>query len=477
MSPDNPSQQTMSPKTSVFFVNHASVLVRKGDRYLLTDPWHQRPAFGSWLPTFPPHVHPSYLAALGGKLTILVSHGHDDHCDDDFLSIFDKDTEIVTANFNAPSVLNRLKRIGLSNIRTTGRDGLTLSNGFTIKSYINPERSLDDATYSIDTGSGLVVHCNDNWFEFDDDARTRIGQDRARYSSTNVAFFSQTNSASGYPLNYRIYDDRQKRSILRSKVKGMVLQGMKNADALNLDAMYSYAGFASVFVKDAPEYLELGLIPTARFIRDDLLDDENSQALAARVHVRDFYPGDVLDLSDGEITRAFVSSEDYTDTHLKDTTARYYHAQGIVDRCDTFKVVDAAFDQDRLFYFLQNLNDFASRKIRADAQSFDTIAGKALEVVIEDIGVTGTVEFDGEVYLGPYRKGQPNKRIIATSSLMSQVLTGDILFENLYTGYEARWERFPADVYNRDLVMFIVMYSYVYKNRLAHSFAKVHAAE
>ena len=50
---------------------------------------------------------------------------------------------------------------------------------------------------------------------------------------------------------------------------------------------------------------------------------------------------------------------------------------------------------------------------------------------------------------------------------MTQVLNGDILFENLYSGYEGQWERFPSDVYNRDIVMFVVMYSYVYMNRLA----------
>src|SRR5215813_421020 len=105
-------------KTRVMFVNHASLLIKKGDRYLLTDPWFQKVGFGSWLPTFAPHVHPTYLAALGNKLTILVSHGHDDHCDDDFLGIFDKDIEIVTANFNAPSVTNRLKKLGFTNIKT-----------------------------------------------------------------------------------------------------------------------------------------------------------------------------------------------------------------------------------------------------------------------------------------------------------------------------------------------------------------------
>jgi hypothetical protein len=274
------------PQTSVLFLNHASILIKKGDRYLLTDPWHQRPAFGSWLPTFTQYVHPTYIAALGKKLSILISHGHDDHCDDDLLGIFDKNTEIITANFNAPSVFNSLKKLGFTDIKTVDRGGLSVSNGFTVKSYINPIRSLDDATYTIDTGSGFIIHCNDNWFEFDNDTFQQINNDRQRYNQENVAFFSQTNSASGYPLNYKNYTEQEKLTLLKLKVKGMVIQGMKNAIKLGLKSFYSYAGFASIFVKDKPEYLELGLIPTGKYINEYLLDDDESKKLSYEITVK-----------------------------------------------------------------------------------------------------------------------------------------------------------------------------------------------
>ncbi len=176
----------------------------------------------------------------------------------------------------------------------------------------------------------------------------------------------------------------------------------------------------------------------------------------------------MLDLSDGRITQALISSADYTDKQLKDSTMRYYRAYGIVDQCDTFKpATGIPFDRDRFVYFLENLNKFVGRKILDDAKFFETIAGKSLEIVMPDIDVTGTVVFGGEVSIGAFRGGLPNKRITVASSLMSQVLSGDILFENLYSGYEAQWERFPLEVYNRDIVMFVVMYAYVYMNRLA----------
>jgi hypothetical protein len=455
------------PNTSVLFLNHASILLKKGDRYLLTDPWHQRPSFGSWLPTFTQYIHPTYIAALGKKLSILISHGHDDHCDDDLLSIFDKDIEIITADFGAPSVLNRLKKLGFTNIKTANRAGLKISNGFTIKSYINPIRSLDDATYTIDTDNGFVVHCNDNWFEFDDDTFEKINIDIRKYSPKNVAFFSQTNSASGYPLNYKNFTEEEKLTILKLKVKGMVVQGIKNAFKLGLNSFYSYAGFASIFVKDKPEYLELGLIPTGKYIRDYLLDDEESKKLSSVINVKDFYPGDTLNLDNGEITNAFISNADYTDTQLKNVTLSYYEKYGVKNQCDSYKEQSVeSFDKNQFLYFLKNLNDFAERKIKSDGIAFETILGKIFEIEIEDIDVVGYVAFGDDARLEKSSK-KPNKRMTVKSAVFNQVLNGNVLFENLYTGYGAEWERFPKNEYNRDIVMFIVMFSYVYKNRLS----------
>ena len=187
----------------------------------------------------------------------------------------------------------------------------------------------------------------------------------------------------------------------------MVVQGMKNADALGVDSFYSYAGFASIFVKEFPSYLDLALIPTAKFIRDDLLDDAESKALLARVNVSDLYPGDVLDLSDGEIQKAFISNTDYSDKQLKDATVRYYDAYGIINQCDTYKpaATRGAFDQDKFLYFLDNLNKFAVRKIQGDATFFETIVGKSLEIVVPDVNVAGTVVFGGDVHIGAHGTG------------------------------------------------------------------------
>lgn len=461
--------------TRVCFVNHASLLIRRGDRYLMTDPWHQHPAFGSWLPSFPQYMHPAYLAALGGRLSVLVSHGHDDHCDDEFLSLLHKDTQFVTANFSSPSVTNRLKRLGFTNVVTADRAGARLASGFVVKGYISPDKSLDDATYTIHTGDGLVIHCNDNWYPFDADVLDDIQRDRAGFDEHSVMLLSQSNSASGYPLTYIDIPTAEKPAVLRAKVRSMVLQGMRNAQSLSLRRMYSYAGFASVFVKGHPEYHDLGMLPTAKFLKEELLTDAQAQDLLRQVDIADFYPGDVVDLGSGMLTKAFVDSAHYGDDGIRAAVSRYYETAGVVAACDTYTRVaePVAFDAGRLRYFLEGLGNFAQRKLDADADAgaFKTVLGKSFEVHVTDLDLRQRLVFGTGVVAANHPQGDPpNKRLSVRSELLARVLDGELLFENLYTGYEGEWQRFPPSVYNRDIVMFLVMYSYVYKNRLASAY-------
>ena len=133
----NDKVELMTKSTKVLFNNHSSLLIKRNGKFLLTDPWFQTPAFGSWLPTFPPYLHPIYVSSLKDKLTVLVSHGHDDHFDDKLLTLFDKDTRFVTAKFKSPSVKNRLKRIGFENLIEVDNNGTEVDSEFFIKSFID----------------------------------------------------------------------------------------------------------------------------------------------------------------------------------------------------------------------------------------------------------------------------------------------------------------------------------------------------
>ena len=49
---------------------------------------------------------------------------------------------------------------------------------------------------------------------------------------------------------------------------------------------------------------------------------------------------------------------------------------------------------------------------------------------------------------------------IATEALIDK----KIVFDNLYTGYEAQVFRYPIDQYNRDIIIYLNMFGYKYKN-------------
>lgn len=447
----------------VLFQNHSSLLIKYSDRYLLTDPWYNQPAFGSWLPTFAPYIHPSYLAALGTKLTILISHGHDDHFDDRLLEIFDKKTHIITADFKSPSVINRIKKLGFTNITPVGEDEQEI-DGLLISSYILEEFSHDDAAYLIRNDEGAVIHANDNWHIFDARHESLLVERTSSYDKSSVLLFSQSNSASGYPLNYRNFSEAEKISLLKSKVAKMVQGGLQNAESLGLNKMYSYAGFATPYVKNK-NYHELGLFPTARYL-GELLDEES---VKSSVEVAELYPGDSVSLPGGMTSKAFING--YEDERIKTATDAFYRTYGNIDECISFRDTGSGGAQidEWIDEFLIEFNAFTERRVNGPDPHYTDLIGKtfSIEVTVSDATAirktiqfgTGLVEWNDKA----------NKMCFVDAPVMLEILKGNALFEDLYTGYNAEWERNPSKIYNRDVVMMIVMYSYVYKNRLSQT--------
>ena len=121
--------------------------------------------------------------------------------------------------------------------------------------------------------------------------------------------------------------------------------------------------------------------------------------------------------------------------------------------------IEAEDFRAKLTTLLGHFNEFVVRKV-GESGFESSILGKALTIDVVDLPVRVSVEF-GQ---GVTENSRPNKTILVESHILNKVLDGVVLLENLYTGYEAQFSRSPLDVYNRDLVMYIVMFSYYYKN-------------
>ncbi|WP_038015084.1 MBL fold metallo-hydrolase, partial [Terasakiella pusilla] len=435
--------------------------IKHSDRYVLTDPWYNKPAFGSWLPSLAPYIHPSYLAALGDKLTILVSHGHDDHFDDKLFEIFDKKTKFITANFKSPSVVNRLNKIGFENIVTVGEEEQTI-DGLDYSSYIVPDLSHDDATYLIRSERGAVIHANDNWHEFTEPHLNMMRTRLSSYSKSSILLFSQTNSASGFPLNYRNFTADEKQKILKEKVAKMVAGGLQNAVSLGIDRMFSYAGFATAYVKDK-SYENEGLFPTSEYLTQLL----HEQEISYPVVIPSLYPGDSVNLPSGEIEKAFVTG--YQDSDIKEVTDKFYDVYKVKDNCISYRNLELGTEnfESWLNYFLTEFDSFVRSRVQGPDSHYTKLIGKKLSLQCElesGDSICKTIQFgDGLVAWDP----RANKVCYVGAATLYSILKGEALFEDLYTGYNAEWERFPENEYNRDIVMLIVMFSYVYRNRLS----------
>ncbi|WP_394846372.1 MBL fold metallo-hydrolase [Pendulispora brunnea] len=445
-----------SSHTEVLFVNHSSLLIRYGDEYLLTDPWYQRPAFGSWLPVPPMAVHPASLVALGSKLRILISHAHDDHCDNQFLQLFDKSSAIVSTNFASKSVERRLGKLGFTNLHMLSPAGEQLGS-FRVRSFVNEKLSHDDALYLIETPDAAVVHGNDLWVPLESAPLSAIKAAVIEKGANRALYASQTNSASGFPTTYRNFSPQEKARLLRKKVDGMIDAGLQNAAAVGASHFLSYAGFSGAFVKDKEEYLGDAIIPDYDYIAQHF-----GSRIPSNVTVLDMRPGDAFDFH--EVKKSFFGN-DIAVRDLKQAAIDYYRAYGVVDTCDTFRVDSDSIEngaiEERLERYLLEFDKFV--KGHVERTKFEsTILGKTLEVFVEDVGVHRALRFGHGLVHG---EETWNKRIVVSSKLISMVMEKKILLENLYTGFNAEFVRNPPDVYNRDIVMYLVMFSYAYINR------------
>jgi len=432
-------------------------LIEYQGNYLLTDPWFDTPAFGSWLPVPPLPIHPSYLTAIP-NMSILISHGHDDHIDDQFLSLFDNKCPTITSNFRSKGLLKRIKKSQKQDIREAGVEGIEVGPFF-IRSFQNESISLDDATYTISTPYFLVVHCNDCWNPITDELKTTIMKDiNSLKNKENVLWFSQSNSASGYPLTYKNLTKDEKSNELSKKVKNMTETGLDNASQLSVKKFIGYAGYTSVFVHGREDYIKNSIFSSPQNLKS-LIEKKFKET-----DILDLCPGQTFDFNKNKIEN--FQLPDFNLDTVRERSLEFYNKYDYYEKCDSFnplEIKDCIQFYSDTEWFLEEFNNYIVQKISKNGYE-KTILGKVLQIEFVDLCKSFTVEF-GKGLLET-TSSKPNKKIVVNSGIFNRVLTGKSWFENLYTGYNAEFERHPKETYNRDIVMYICSFSYYFKNRI-----------
>ncbi len=446
-------------------LNHSSFIIKSFGRYLLTDPWYHKPAFTSWLPLFPSYIHPTYYTSLLDKISILISHAHDDHCDHDVLNLFPRDTEFIITKFPGNSLYKRLSSLGFNNIHSLQGDGseeYNVQNTFFIRSFMQDEFSDDDALYTIRSNDGLVIHANDCWPPIKEKNLKIIKNEINRTYTKKAYIFSQTNSATGYPLAYTQLPVEERKILYRKKVEDMVKGALTNFKNLKLNGMFSYAGFARPYV-ETEDFSELINFTTSKYLNEEYLAENN-------VKFEDFYPGDILNLEDCHITKAFISSDDYEDKNLKESSNNYYKNYGLLEKTKIIKKYsNPSANLEEVVWFLEHFKSFVINIIQKNTlkDSYSGLENKSFGITLKDKNISYAVSFlDKEIK----NYSKVTKICLVDSAIFKGVLLGEILFESLYVGYLAEWHRNPVEQYNKDLVMICVMFTYFYQNLLVKEY-------
>ena len=257
---------------NIKYLNHASVLIEDSGHFLLLDPWHIKPSFGSWLSAPPSAINPVYLAALaksrGSSFSIVISHGHDDHCDNDYLQMFPKQTTVIIPKFAAPGLRKRIENIGFKNILEVG-SGEIEHGVYSFRSFVHHDISHDDAIVTIRTKDKLVVHANDNWKKLDDFCTNTIKSDVKRITNkNNVLLMSQCNLADGFPYCYTNFSREEQVDIANNRIITMTNSSLDNAESIGAKYFLNYAGHTKIFVEDKPDLLSLSGFKSFDFIKN-----------------------------------------------------------------------------------------------------------------------------------------------------------------------------------------------------------------
>ena len=442
----------------VTLINHSSLLFKlHNNKYtFLTDFWNLTPAFGSWLPSALPFYNPTYLASLSYKpnFFLVISHAHDDHIDDYFLTkYFNKDMKIIINKFPSPSLAKRVNKMGFENVVLIDKE--KDFKDFQVMSVVDEAVSNDDSSLVFRDKQYCVHHGNDNWFKLRKDNLKKI----KKFSNKRIFLYAaQTNSASGHPITYPNLSDRQK--LLKVKVKKMLLTGFENAKNLNANYFLPYAGYSKAYVK-GKNYHEEAFDPTY----DNLLNLLNkSDKIKNKKKLVDIFCGGTLNLKNGKVTYPF----DYNPDDVIKVTEKYIKGEKIIEKCDTFnKDFQSELENPELVKsYLEDFNSFVNQYLERFPNFYPEVLGKKLRFVIVK---SNNEKIDYSIIIGSGKicdsQIQANKEFFIPSNLFRALIEKKIVFENLYTGYEAEINRNPLIQYNKGILMFLDMFGYKYKNQ------------
>ena len=452
---------------NIYFLNHTSLVLHYDKYFLLLDPWPSDSlSFDSWKPHPPSFLNDDLLAAFinisGERAGIVISHAHDDHCDDSFLGKVSSSTAIYFPNYKTKGGLRRLSGDGLENVIEIKKFEYASFGPFNLAAYIIEEHSENDAVFIIKTDEYIFIHANDNSVKFPQELVDFINQDAG---SRKIYFASQTGIANGYPYCYpQLLNGKTKdeiTDIVIQKTKNTIQIAVDNAVLVGADHFITYAAYT----------ISMPLLKRHNGeISQFFPSPQNLKSLGlnwGQLNLLDFVPGDTLDLETDEVIRPFWLKENSIEEladELKEQRLRDMKSFSAVskDKANQFSNVSS---EELMGYVKQYLNGFYTFVLKLEDFWKDEILNKSLEIKIDSVGLVTLNLKDGSVFYGS-SENHPNKKITVDRDTCLLLMCGFYNFESLYIGHHAVFERYPLEKFNGELMMQLQTYGYVYQKRL-----------
>ena len=242
---------------NITFLNHASFLIESNGFYYLTDPWYISSAFGGWVQNPSPRLVDieNLLKIDQTKLFILISHGHDDHCDDYFISNHFSQAQAIIPRYKSKGFLRRIQSIFDHHVIEVDEKNPFEFSGVVIKSFSN-DTYENDSIMSIESSDTCVIHANDNWHTQPDNILNSLNQICRK--KNNSYFFCQQGIADSYPMSYFDYTLDDMNDVMRERCLGYLKSFVSNISSINPTRCFSYANQTEAtqcFVRSSQEMM------------------------------------------------------------------------------------------------------------------------------------------------------------------------------------------------------------------------------
>jgi hypothetical protein len=302
-------------------LNHASLLVETPDGHsFLLDPWLISPAFDNWTQ----HPYPAakttrkLLEISPRNLSIVISHGHDDHIDEFVISKSFSRSDIFIPKLRTNGLFHRVSKL------TTGKvievDGQGVECGGTrLFNFINGDFTGDDTIFVLRTNDAVCIHANDNWHAYRQPLVESLKACWESLPEANILYFVQLGNADSFPLGYPGYSDAEALEELHRRYRRFRDFILINTANLGLKEAYTYANQARFET------------PVHRAFTSADHDCLKAEYIASANNLTQLHPGDWMEIP-GRFTPSAPHEQDLLDfclsNYLKNFKA-YMQDKGI----------------------------------------------------------------------------------------------------------------------------------------------------